>query len=208
MVVGYLVGGKKYLGHQILLCILMTVGTILVISQGPALDKSVTVDWLFVSGIAVLTVASMLGAYMGIYTEKLYQNYGNHWQEVLFYTHFLGLPMFVFTGSAVVSDLRTLWYTVPLVPGIPRGIALLALNSVTQLVCALGVNSLAGIASSLTVAVILLMRKFVSLAISSYVYGTSFSAQGLFGSFVLIISTIYYTMVSINPQKEKKKKQA
>lgn len=206
MIVGYLVGGKKYLRHQVFLCVLMTIGTFFVISQGPQKGETVSFNYLFLCGVLVLSVASFLGAYMGIYTENLYTQYGAHWRETLFYTHFMALPMFLVFSPALLSDLRVLSQSQPLYLGVPKGLAYLALNSATQVLCALGVNRLAGCTTSLTVAVILLTRKFASLAISTYMYGSSFTTQGILGSLTIVLSTVYYTAVSMkktSPAKQK-----
>lgn len=205
MVVGYFVGGKRYLIHQVLLCVLMTIGTLLVVSQGVQEKGSVSLNYLFLCGIAVLSFASFLGAFMGIYTEQLYKQHGSHWQETLFYTHFLALPMFLVFTRDLVDDINALRQS-PGFYAIPKGLAFLGLNSVTQVICALGVNRLAGISSSLTVAVILLARKFVSLALSAYIYGLSFTTQGLVGSLAIVLATIYYTVASVHEKSQNKKK--
>ncbi|PVH16888.1 uncharacterized protein CXQ87_004446 [Candidozyma duobushaemuli] len=142
---------------------------------------------------------------MGIYTEGLYKMYGAHWQETLFYTHFLALPMFLVFSPALVADLKVLWNS-EVYYGVPRSLAFLGLNAVTQVVCASGVNRLAGVASSLTVAVILLTRKFASLAISAYIYGSSFSRQGMVGSLLIVLSTVYYTVASMKAKPQSKQK--
>lgn len=174
----------------------MTVGTILVILQRQENSDAVSYNHLFFCGVAVLTFASFLGAYMGLYTEKLYQRYGSHWQETQFYTHFLALPTLLFLGPAVFTDLEVIRNSESVFLGLPRGIVLLLVNATTQLVCTLGVNRLASTSSSLTVAVILLARKFVSLAISAYIHGSSFTTQGIVGSIIIVVATIHYAVAS------------
>lgn len=49
----------------------------------------------FVTGLLILLIAQILSAGMGLYTQQIYSQYGSHWQENLFYIHFLSLPLFL-----------------------------------------------------------------------------------------------------------------
>ena len=49
----------------------------------------------FVQGLLILLVAQILSAIMGLYTEMTYAQYGKHWNENLFYSHFLSIPLFL-----------------------------------------------------------------------------------------------------------------
>lgn len=40
----------------------------------------------FLSGLAILFVAQVLSAFMGLYIEATYATYGNNYREGLFYT--------------------------------------------------------------------------------------------------------------------------
>ena len=48
----------------------------------------------FIIGLSILFVAQVLSAIMGLYTQQTYADYGAHWHENLFYSHFLSLPLF------------------------------------------------------------------------------------------------------------------
>lgn len=214
MAVGYCLGGKRYSTGQICSALLMTTGAVLVISQREtvAVDWLIhAVDWSFCFGIGVLLVASFLGALMGLYTEKIYAEHGNHWHETLFYTHLLGIPLFASLGTSVFADLRTVWRASPRVilwqtPRVEtlRQFALLVLNCASQVICARGVNQLCGIASSLTVTVVLLVRKFASIAISAYFFGNRFNKQGYVGAAILVAGTIQYNIATLRKTSSKK----
>ena len=60
-------------------------------SPGSASESSAS----FVSGLLVLFIAQLLSAIMGIYVQNTYAIYGPYWNENLFYSHFLSLPLFV-----------------------------------------------------------------------------------------------------------------
>ena len=47
------------------------------------------------AGLTILFVAQVLSAIMGLYTQATYAKYGPHWNENLFYSHFLSLPLFL-----------------------------------------------------------------------------------------------------------------
>lgn len=113
------------------------------------------------------------------------------WQEALFYLHFLSMPLFVFVRKDLWAQFQALGagpqYTFRLpnaihrvvtaaLPGfaytvdgelmVPRAYVPLLLNTFTQLLCVAGVHRLTARVSSLTVTLILVVRKAVSLLIS------------------------------------------
>lgn len=213
MVVGYLFGGKRYSKGQVCSSILVTVGAILVISQREKVDLEwlfQQVDTRFCFGILLLFSASVLGAFMGLYTESIYEKYGNHWQETLFYTHLLGIPLFGIRRNSIFRDIKSIWSAAPTVViskypyiEILQLFAFLLLNCISQVVCARGVNQLCGIASSLTVTMVLLVRKFVSLVLSAYFFGNRFNTQGYVGATILVIGTIQYSLSTVYRSKVK-----
>ncbi|KAI0751202.1 UAA transporter [Daedaleopsis nitida] len=123
------------------------------------------------------------------------------WQESMFYLHFLSLPMFLFVRQDLVTQFRALHSSPPLrlfIPletslmptlyppfglsqqlslpkaldaRIPSGYIPLALTTLTSLVCVAGVNRLTARVSSLTVTLVLVVRKAVSMVISVVLFG-------------------------------------
>lgn len=221
MAVGYVFGGKRYTRSQICALVLMLAGSAMVVCQ-KAQDSHSTLDGLrYFVGVGVLVAALVLGAFLGLYNERLYRKYGTHWQETLFYSHALALPLFLLLGRGVWTDLVTMcrsgpfysletWASLFSLFGssktldnflVLRPALLLALNAATQVVCARGVNQLAGRALSLTVVVVLLVRKFLSLVLSSVVFGNRFNLQGYMGSLLLVAGTIQYAMATYKKEK-------
>lgn len=110
------------------------------------------------------------------------------WLEALFYLHFLSMPLFVFVWKDLWTQFQALGagpqYRLRLpnashgvvtsaLPGfaygglmVPRAYIALLLNTLTQLLCVVGVHRLTARVSSLTVTLILVVRKAVSLLIS------------------------------------------
>jgi solute carrier family 35 (UDP-xylose/UDP-N-acetylglucosamine transporter), member B4 len=156
----------------------------------------------FVTGLATLFVAQLLSAIMGLYVQATYAKYGPYWNENLFYSHFLSLPLFLpffpviwkqfvhlfesrpvtiqipnFAASEIVSPLE-LWRSSLKQEDfyqfqIPIQVINLAVNALTQYACIRGVNLLAARTSALGVSIVLNLRKLVSLFISIWLFGNN-----------------------------------
>jgi len=103
MLMGYLVGGKRYSPGQIFAGVVITAGIVLATVSAPRPGKSndrvttqataasaTTEHWLpehlqYYAGIAVLSVALFLSAWLGLWQEQTYAAYGKKWREALFY---------------------------------------------------------------------------------------------------------------------------
>ncbi|KAJ1556543.1 hypothetical protein HK096_000275, partial [Nowakowskiella sp. JEL0078] len=92
--------GTRYSLQKLASVFLVTVGVIMsTLASSP--KKSITsesvsdenADFLsWIIGLAILTVALVLSAFLGLYQQKIYERYGKHWKEGLFFTHFFTLP--------------------------------------------------------------------------------------------------------------------
>ena len=81
----------------------------------------------------------------------------------------------------------------------------LAVNVLTQLFCVAGVNRLTARVSSLSVTLVLVVRKAVSLAISVLLLGNSRGSAYLWGgAAAVLVGTIGYTLGSTKPPPKKK----
>ncbi|KAK4871692.1 hypothetical protein RN001_015816 [Aquatica leii] len=65
-------------------------------------DGSDYLFWWFI-GVVLLTGALLLSARMGIYQEYITARYGKNPEEMLFYTHLLSLPAFLFYYSSIIE---------------------------------------------------------------------------------------------------------
>lgn len=91
-------------------------------------------------GIVLLLLSLVLTGILGLLQERAYAQYGPHWQEAVFYTHALSLPMFA-----------------PLAPNVVRGLTrlgekggwiayvVLGANLLSQLACVSAVNRLSSV---------------------------------------------------------------
>ena len=65
-------------------------------------------------GLFILALAQVLGAILGLYTQITYQKYGSHWQENIFYSHFLALPLFLPSMPSLLAQLHQLLLSPPI----------------------------------------------------------------------------------------------
>lgn len=135
----------------------------------------------------------------------------------MFYLHFLALPLFLFVrhdlrsqARAVFSSpARTTTLNVPLAAAqITFSAVLPALlaNTLTQLLCVAGVNRLTTRVPALTVTLILVVRKAVSLVLSVVLFDGSGVAWGMLwsGAFLVFAGTVGYTVSGRASKKDKK----
>ncbi|KAI9846510.1 MAG: golgi uridine diphosphate-N- acetylglucosamine transporter [Sclerophora amabilis] len=100
MAVGYLYG-KRFSRVKVISVGLLTVGVVIAaMADANAQGKSTTFKTesslsTFFTGLAILFFAQLLSALMGIYVQETYAKYGTHWEENVFYTHILSLPLFL-----------------------------------------------------------------------------------------------------------------
>ena len=284
MILGYLTQNKRYSLSQVVSVVLVSIGIGIATSSGakPSGGKShdagatSAFDGPSLSeysiGLAMLTLALVLSTFLGFSQEKTYGQYGNHWEEGMFFLHFLALPMFSFVGQDLVQQIKsanastkvslatplysliatrstpnptTSFIQPPLggidptfrllpvwqlslpswLPGqlqrllqfqlpppslffsIPSFWIPLGLNVVTQLVCVSGVNRLTSRVSSLTVVLVLALRKAVSLIISVILIGKGTgNAQLWGGSAAVLAGTVLYSLAP-KPQARSRTKE-
>ena len=97
--------GKRYSRIQVMSVVLLTVGCVLAALGDAKGMVSARAAWAwaeraadvrqgetdnsmvrFVSGLAILFIAQVLSAFMGLYIEETYRLHGNNYREGLFYT--------------------------------------------------------------------------------------------------------------------------
>lgn len=151
---------------------------------------------------------------MGLYTEDTYREYGPHWKENLFYSHFLSIPLFLPFLPSMVRQFNRLAASPPLyIPAfqkmtelpsglqsgissvhIPSQLAYLVINVLTQYACIRGVNLLASTASALSVTIVLNVRKLLSLLLSIWLFGNRLSPGTLLGAIIVFSAGGMYSL--------------
>lgn len=235
--------GKKYSRIQIVAVVLLTIGVITAAwsdaqtkvstgqfqkgkilqqkgvltanEQGKTDDKSGGAQ-SFNTGLAILFVAQVLSAIMGLYTEETYRKYGSQWKENLFYSHLLSLPLFLPFMPSMWRQFNKLKNSPPLplpiaslfglekLPHdvqqgvdkvqIPSQLFFLVMNVLTQYACIRGVNVLAAMSSALTVTIVLNIRKLVSLLLSIWLFGNSLAPGTLIGACIVFFAGGLYSL--------------
>jgi UDP-xylose/UDP-N-acetylglucosamine transporter B4 len=217
MIAGYLVAGKRYKLLQVFSVLILTAGVILATLDNSPKDNKPTRegDGTFSLGVTFLFIAAVLSSIMGLVCEKVYKEYGKHWEENLFYTHFMSLPLFIPFLPEIFIQLRGIANSSPRI-SIPftswttsEALLYLILNAFTQYICVRGVNNLAGHASALTVSIVLNVRKFCSLLLSIYLFGNELSGGTIVGTLLVSIGASLYSYSNSRPTRvdpEKKTK--
>nr|XP_057942867.1 UDP-xylose and UDP-N-acetylglucosamine transporter [Doryrhamphus excisus] len=156
------------------------------------------IRWLV--GIGMLTFALIMSARMGIFQETLYKKYGKHSKEALFYNHFLPLPGFLLLFSDIyehcVHFSQSPPVLLPLVElRVPSMWFYLLINVITQYVCIRGVFILTTECASLTVTLVVTLRKFLSLIFSIIYFQNPFTMLHWAGTALVFVGTLLYTEV-------------
>ncbi|ODV93385.1 hypothetical protein PACTADRAFT_25013, partial [Pachysolen tannophilus NRRL Y-2460] len=203
MIIGYLFFNKRYSLNQIMSAIILTIGVMVATLNNKRNSSSITSNFIDNNnnnnntnqdgiGAMILLIATIAGTLAGLYTEITFFKYGRHWEENLFFMHLLSLPLFmIISPSKLWKELQNLFYG-----GNTQLQMTLLLNCFTQVICVNGVNRLAGNSTSLTVNIVLLVRKFVSLIISVIAFGYPISAAEVTGALLVFSGALLYSYSS------------
>lgn len=171
-------------------------------SSYPPLDPQ------FYIGVLLLISSTVLLAVMGLYNEKIHKKYGNQWKESLFYTHFLGLPLFMFVYPKITLEFLQIWNDRDVYQSFPivsKQFINLGLNVISQFFCIKGVNVLVGSTLALSVIIILLIRKFISFFISILWFGHELTINGMVGGSMVLIGAAIYSVAGQTKRRKKGK---
>ncbi|XP_050537905.1 UDP-xylose and UDP-N-acetylglucosamine transporter [Daktulosphaira vitifoliae] len=208
MVMGIIILKKRYSLDKYISVIMITIGisvcTIVssqdvkkTVIRGVEQNTSEFEDFFWwCLGITCLTVALFISARMGIYQETLYKKHGKHPQEALFYTHLLPLPWFLFLYSNLKEHTIMAFESEPLPYinlNVPSTVIYLIGNVITQYLCISSVYFLTTECSSLTVTLVLTLRKFTSLLFSIIYFRNPFTLYHWIGTILVFVGTIIFT---------------
>ncbi|KAK7496130.1 hypothetical protein BaRGS_00012540 [Batillaria attramentaria] len=216
LVLGYIILHRRYKWSKYISVVMITLGiiTCTIASSGevksqPGHTDDPTYDfWIWCLGIFLLVVSLFLSAWMGVFQEQTYTRFGKHPSEALFYNHLLPLPGFLLLGTDIVSQAQIYNATVPvLLPvvglAIPRAWLLLIFNTITQYICIRAVFVLTTECASLTVTLVVTLRKFVSLIFSIVYFQNPFTLYHWIGTSLVFGGTLIFTEV-LNQLRKKK----
>ncbi|KAJ2358333.1 golgi uridine diphosphate-N- acetylglucosamine transporter [Coemansia erecta] len=221
MCCGYLVMNKRYPRMQALAVVMVTIGVVMAtlasVSSSKAQDGLVSES---VIGIGLLSLGVVFAAMLGLYQEHTYIKYGKHWQEGLFYNHMLALPMFLFFYRDIARQARALSQSQMLDLGklpvlgnvlgsyqlsIPSLWISLLVNVLSQWACASGVHRMTSMSTSLTLNVVLNLRKLVSLVISVLLFQNPVTPGMMCGCLLVFAGTFAYSKFRPTSSESKKR---
>ncbi|XP_043944603.1 UDP-xylose and UDP-N-acetylglucosamine transporter [Protopterus annectens] len=208
MILGIIILKKRYSGSKyisigfvsvgIFICTYMSAKQLNSNSDSNDEDGVLAFIWWLI-GIAMLTFALLMSALMGIFQETLYKKYGKHAKEALFYNHCLPLPGFLLLASDICNHAVLFTqsdpFEIPVLGTLPIMWSHLIMNVITQYVCIRAVFILTTECASLTVTLVVTLRKFVSLIFSIIYFQNPFTAWHWFGTFVVFVGTLLYADV-------------
>lgn len=210
MILGIFILSKKYTSTKYMSVVMITIGIAICtivsrgdsISQAQALrggDSSDDADDYFTMfiGVLLLSAGLVFSSLLGLYQETLVSKYGKHPQESLYYSHLLFLPGFLllyrdlYTHAVIYSASEP--YTIPIV-GLSVPILWLHLvgNFVTQYACISSVYTLQSECTSLTVTLVVTLRKFLSLLFSIFYFSNPFTLHHWIGTILVFSGTLMF----------------
>lgn len=212
MINGSLFLKKKYNSSQILAALILTAGCIITsIYRNKEFTwadlhrlLSTNTSWLPAArknstGIVLLFGSSYLMSLLQLYNESTYKKYGKHiWKEMLFYTHFLSIPLFALTSlNSITNNLQLLknnYLSRHFRPSWDSFPTTLVANLVTQSLCVKGVSRLSSSTNALTVSIVLMLRKMLSLLLSVWIFGNTMTKASVFGTVLTFLGTLLYSI--------------
>ncbi|KAL9110036.1 MAG: hypothetical protein Q9227_005375 [Pyrenula ochraceoflavens] len=227
--------GRRYRWTQVVAVALLFIGVVqAALADAQAKGTSITLTTTQESdgtpamsqtlGFGLLFLALVLSAIMGVFTDRTYAKYGrDHYMENLFYSHTLSLPVFLIYWSDIKTQFLQFLSSPPLLISIPENAKLdpvsyfamkipmqvffLILNAVTQYLCIRGVNLLSAKSSSLTVTIVLNIRKLVSLLLSIWLFGNRLAPGVLVGAALVFIGGGLYSLPTGRSRKTQDSRQ-
>ncbi|XP_017793632.1 PREDICTED: UDP-xylose and UDP-N-acetylglucosamine transporter [Habropoda laboriosa] len=211
MIMGIIILKKKYAFSKYLSVFMITLGIAIctIVSgkeikslQPKSLEQVITTPWddffWWILGISLLTIALFISARMGIYQEVLFQKYEKNAREALYYTHLLPLPFFLTMAPNIWDHFKYALVSDPINISVidvymPKLIFYLIGNILTQYMCISSVFVLTTECSSLTVTLVITLRKFLSLIFSIIYFRNPFTIYHWLGTLLVFVGTLIFT---------------
>ena len=128
------------------------------------------------------------------------------------------MPGFLFLASNIMEHAQLAWNSAPVsplpgvLPAVPSLLLYLACNVATQYVCISAVFTLTSECASLTVTLVVTLRKFLSLLFSIWYFSNPFTAYHWLGTALVFSGTLLFSdvhgmvMQKLRPTAEEAKK--
>ena len=148
-------------------------------------------------GMSMLLYGLFGSATTGVFQEKLFEKFGKHPGEAVFYINLLGVVGFLPKYQSIAGSIAEFTES-PALFGIPSLWLYCGLNIVMQNICLHSVYFLLSEWTSLAVTLVTTVRKFVSLVLSVVLFGNVFTTQhGIAAALVFLGTAIYSNIIKI-----------
>ena len=146
--------------------------------------------------------------------QVIYGKYGKHPKEALFYSHALPLPGFLLLSADIAHHWSVAMASAPVtLPGtslaVPAQLLYLLANVATQYVCISSVFVLTTECASLTVTLVVTLRKFLSLIFSIVYFKNPFTVYHWVGTSLVFGGTLLFSdipsLIRASKQQQEKK---
>ena len=127
----------------------------------------------------------------------VYSKHGKHPREALFYTHALPLPGFLLLAPDILNHWNIVLASpsLPILPMVPSMLLYLVGNIITQYLCISAVFVLTTECASLTVTLVVTLRKFLSLLFSIWYFANPFTTLHWLGTALVFGGTLVFSDV-------------
>lgn len=144
------------------------------------------------NGLIIMTIGLLLSSLQGILQERTSIDFGKHPLESLFLHHFLALPTFWALRDSISSSVESYSNSPLLFDSVPVAWAFFAGNLITQYICIRSVFILTTECPSLTVTLVVTLRKFFSLLISVVYFKSHWGIYHWVGTSLVFGGTLLY----------------
>uniref|UniRef100_A0A914I9Q6 Uncharacterized protein n=1 Tax=Globodera rostochiensis TaxID=31243 RepID=A0A914I9Q6_GLORO len=200
--------GRKYPLKKYLAVFAITLGIILCTLATSNMEKKIESvlsleeaekhyrEWAL--GVLMLSAALLISSYLAICQERMYKEYGKHPREAMFYTHAVSLPLFALMGGDIARSARR-FSSAPAALFVGLSLPLSGLwlrllaSCVLQWLCILFVYRLNASIDSLSVTLVVTLRKFLSLLISIFWFQNPFTFTHWIGALFVFGGTLAFS---------------
>lgn len=157
-------------------------------------------------GILILIFADLINSIVMLYKENIYQNNekgNNHnknleWKSALFYYNFYAIIFYIPFSFSIKNEFNLFMKNLnDNNDNYSEILQIILWNLITQLSCILGVNILVFKISALSMSVIMLLRRFISLFLSIYIFNKNINILGYFSIGIVILGTFIYAISDV-----------
>lgn len=206
MIVSIIAFRRRYTLYKYLSVGMVTLGVListLATAKIKTSDESTNSDLrIWFVGMLMLGYGLFGSATTGVFQEKLFNRFGKHPREALFYSNLLGLvgflPSYGNLYSAVLEFNRSPAITVFQIPELW---VFCLLNVAMQNVCVRSVYYLLSEWTSLAVTMVTTLRKFLSLLLSIMLFNNTFTTQHWISTFLVFIGSALFSGIIKLPAK-------